>query len=156
MLDMIATGLSSLNAARELANAMQGVATANEVASASIKLNAQLLEVQSALFAAQAEIATISSAKRDLEEQVARLHQWAVERERYQLTDAGQGTLVYRLKPSMDGGDPPHDICPRCYEDGIKAILQPYTIPQGRVSVLSCGRCKTEFVTRGLRMSGVR
>lgn len=35
------------------------------------------------------------------------------------------GSLVYRLKPDADTGEPDHDVCPKCFEENRISVLQP-------------------------------
>ena len=60
---------------------------------------------------------------RGLKAHVAEMEAWAVQKERYQLKELAPGVFVYALKPGMEGGEPPHQICQTCYQRGKRAIL---------------------------------
>jgi hypothetical protein len=59
--------------------------------------------------------------------------------------------MVYALKADEAGDAPLHWICPQCYEDAKRSILQPETRFPGRNQVLVCNRCETDIITSGAR-----
>jgi hypothetical protein len=116
-----------------------------------IELQSKILDAQSGMLAAQDERSALIERIRTLEEEVARLKAWEAEKQRYVLKDAGNGALAYALKEDARGPEPPHWICPQCYQDGKKSILQPETQIQGRCQVLACTRCNSELLIQGVR-----
>ena len=57
----------------------------------------------------------------------------------YMLTETPMGERVYRLKPDADTGEPPHDVCPDCFQRDQIVILQP------RGEMLKCTACKESY-----------
>jgi hypothetical protein len=108
-----------------------------------LQLNSAIADAQSQTLAAQTAAFQQLGSIRDVEKRIAQLENWANEKLRYELTRLNPGVLVYSLKPSMANGEPPHDICPECYEDGTKSILQPEQSVAG--IKLRCARCKAEI-----------
>lgn len=82
-----------------------------------IKLHEQILTAQ----AAQLELIQEVSA---LKAEITRFEKWSAEAERYQLRNIAFGTTAYVLKKDSAGGEPPHWICPTCYEGRKRSILQ--------------------------------
>lgn len=109
----------------------------------SSKLLAVKLELQGLLLEAQDAQSTLASQKRELEEQIRQLETWGREKERYQLQEVGRGTFAYILKPEAQGSEPPHMICPNCYEHGRKSILQAAEATRGQ-RIHRCPACKAE------------
>ena len=115
--------------------AIPGLAKAGaDIASASdeAKRNAQLIEFQKALINANALIASVQQQnasllreKDDLEKQIMQLENWKAEKDRYTMVTVFEAATVYSLKESMSNGEPPHFICPVCYQRGHKTLLQP-------------------------------
>ncbi len=111
-------------------------------------LNGAILEMQESIIAAQAvaleaQAAQGSLAARiaQLEEEAVRSKDWEEEKARYVLaptsTSSEEAAIAYKLRDEARRDDEPtHFICPYCYEDGIKSILQ----ITGRSGVL-CPRC---------------
>ena len=44
--------------------------------------------------------------------------------DRYRIVSVGDGTLLQALKESAADGEPPHWLCPRCFSERKKCILQ--------------------------------
>ena len=61
---------------------------------------------------------------RELERHIREYENWESEKARYNLVENG-GCFVYKLcEDPMQRGEPLHYICPRCYENKTKSILQ--------------------------------
>ena len=139
----IASALSSLKAATDIAKTMIGLRDAQAMQAKVIELNGQILDAQGSVFAANQERATLIEKVRQLEKQLVDLEAWDAQKDRYQLTDAGDSNFVLILKPEMRGGEPAHYICANCYEQRKKAILQ-HMNTRGMGDLLSCPLCKTK------------
>jgi len=145
MMDVITGAFGGLKTAAELTQGLLALKTDAAVSAKVIELNGVISGVQQQLFTAQADYSTLSSRIRELEAEVANFKNWEEEKQRYQLHQLAPGTLVYRVKPTMQGSEPNHDLCPNCYEHGVKAILQYSGYEKGHKS-FSCPRCKALFL----------
>jgi hypothetical protein len=115
--------------------AIPGLAKAGaDIAAASddAKRNAQLIEFQRVIIQLQSSIASVQVQnaallrdKEQLEKQLMQLENWATEKDRYTMVTVFETATVYSLKESMSNGEPPHYICPVCYQRGHKTLLQP-------------------------------
>jgi len=65
---------------------------------------------------------------------------------RYQLKDFGGGTFAYELKESEANGEPIHRLCPTCFQDGKKHILQPRGGNAYKQDMFHCDGCGHTFV----------
>jgi predicted P-loop ATPase len=139
----IATALSSLNAAKDIAQAMIALRDREAFQSKLLEFQSKLLDANSAAFAAQDERSALLESIRNLEKEVASLEAWDAEKQRYELKDVGLGTLAYVVKESMRGAEPPHQICAACYQHRKKSILQPCEINHD--NLLICPECKTQI-----------
>lgn len=129
-------------------NGIQTLLDIKEAAAVRAKaaeLLALVTDTQGKLFTVQADYAAAASRINELEAQVMRLEQWELEKDRYGLHALAVGTFVYRLKASHQGEEPPHDICPSCYQDGVKSILQ-YAGYEIRRPKHLCPKCKAVFL----------
>jgi len=154
MIDSIAGAFSALKGAAEITQGLLAFKTDAAVSTKAVELNRIIADVQQQLFSAQMDYAAAVSRIRDLETQVVQLENWAQEKERYQLHELVPGTLVYRVKPSMQGTEPMHDLCPRCYQEGIKSILQSIGIEK-MCRAFSCPTCKTVFLGERVSLDGI-
>lgn len=107
-----------------------------EFQKATIEYNARIAQEQ-------ATVADLVERNRDLEAQVVKSKNWDAEKTRYAMVSVLGGSLVYALKESMKGSEPPHWICANCYQDGQKSIL----IPRNKDgwTHAGCMKCKAEI-----------
>lgn len=145
MIDAIAGAFAALKGASDITQGLLSLKTDAAVSAKALELNRIIFEVQQQLIATQTDYAAVVSRERDLKAQIAQLENWAHEKERYQLHELVPGTFVYRVKPAMKGSEPMHDLCPRCYEDGVKSILQ-QAADQGWHRALVCPKCEAVFL----------
>lgn len=103
----------------EIEAAVAQVALAME----NTKLNNRLLEMQ---------VAILADAIRSANEAQAQL-------DRYALWETEEGNFVYKLKDAYRETEPPHFICPHCYGEGRRSILQ------GGGHFKFCKACKARF-----------
>lgn len=119
---------------------------------------AELLDLvtsaQGKIFEIQASYTTALSRIDELEAEIVKTKNWAHEKARYKLHELMPGTLVYRIKPECQGLDPGHDICPNCYEQGIKSILQASGTYEGFRRV-ECPFCKAKYLSERIEAYGV-
>lgn len=121
----------------EIIAAFQSLKTAKEIAQTILrmKIDAEvnlkvseiidlLLAAQERNLTAQEDHAAMSRRVDELEKQLLKFEQWAEEKQRYVLQEVESGNLIYACKETEQGGEPPHNICPNCYEDRVKSILQ--------------------------------
>ncbi len=119
-----AAAMQSLKAAIDVTKAVIDLNTGQAVNAKVGELQRHMLEAQQAIFAGGEERATLAKRVRDLEDEIARASDWKAEKERYELKALAPGVTAYALKPAMQGVEPPHHLCPNCYQDGTKSILQ--------------------------------
>lgn len=152
MIDAISGALSAVTSIRALSKELSQAKTETEIAAKTRDLNERLGDALDQLIAAQTEHLALLGEKADLEAEILKLHDWAHEKQRYQLHQTPAGSFVYRLKPGMEGGEPPHDLCANCYQQGIKSILQ--ACEDGWYKALKCHRCGSVMRTEKIQDSG--
>lgn len=92
--------------------------------SAVINMQGAVMDAQSMTLEAQGEQARLLALVKKLEEEARHIEHWEKDRIRYELTDR-YGYKVYRLsEDSRQENEPIHFLCPTCYENGVKSILQ--------------------------------
>ena len=146
-MQMILQGaILSLKTASDIAKGFLHLKSLAEVQGKVIDLQEAILSAQSSALAAQSEQFTMIEHVRDLEEEIARMKAWEGEKQRYQLMHPWKGVafVVYALKESSKGSEPPHWICTKCYDDGRRTILQSNFNRNG-FWLLVCPTCKAEI-----------
>jgi hypothetical protein len=100
----------------------------------------KFLEAQQAQLAQLEEIAALKA-------EIKKLTDWEAEKQRYELKGVGHGVFAYMNKPTVRGAEPPHWLCPTCFENGKKSYLQFSTQMAGGGSVYRCKGCNGHVVT---------
>ena len=79
---------------------------------------------------------------------------WEKEASRYQLEELCSGVFVYSTKKGEENGEPPHKICPNCYQKHHKSFLQIKDLDyHGRDYVCTNPECKTTYTNYKERAS---
>ncbi len=140
----IASALSALNSAKDIAQAMIGLRDTAEFQSKLIEFQGKLIDANSAALAAHDErsklVNEIEALKRELDD----LRAWDVEKRRYALTEVGDAAFAYIVKADERGTEPTHCICPECYQREQKSILQMEKNYYGSVTLV-CPKCTTKI-----------
>jgi hypothetical protein len=143
----IAAGITSAGAAYDLTKAMLKSRDAKILADGTRDLQSHLgdiigkfLEAQQAQMTQLEEIAALKA-------EIKKFSDWDAEKQRYELKSAGHGVTAYMLKPEVRGTEPPHWLCPTCFEKGKKAYFQFSTTMNGRGSVYRCKGCEGHMTT---------
>ena len=147
MMSAITGGLGSLKTALDVAKGLNATITEAKVAEAKTQIIGHLITAQQAMLDAQQTLLEDTDTIRALEAEIMGLKDWQTEAARYELADAGQRTVAYRLKQGEGTGEPAHWLCPNCFADGKKSFLIPET--HMWVRTLVCHRCKWEGIVTG-------
>lgn len=151
MISEISAGLSSLKAAKDILQALNGLQTATAINDVKFTLQGHMLDAQSGLFAAQEAQSAATLRIRDLEQQIMKLKDWSAEKQRYELHDIGRGAMAYVPKLGMENGEPAHWLCVRCFQHGAKSFMQfkgqaqTKTGGRGDTSDYACDDCKSRL-----------
>ena len=153
----ITAAISGIRAAAEIAKAMKGLHDLADIQTKVIDLQSTILDAQSSALAAQSDQFTLMQKTRELEEEVGRVRTWDETKQRYQLITPWDGCSLYALKESSKGIDPPHWICPHCYEDGRRSIVHDAEKHDTRRRhIIKCPRCSFENEKKGLDRGDIR
>jgi hypothetical protein len=120
----IAAALSSIKAAKDIAQSMIGLRDTAAFQAKLIEFQSKIIDANNAAFAAQEERTELIEKVRQLEKQVADLTAWETEKQRYELIEVSEGAFTYVLKTERRGGEPIHWLCASCYQNNKKSILQ--------------------------------
>lgn len=149
----IQSGIGGARAVLDIAKGIRSLESEASINEAVIDIQRHAIEAQQALFAAQEAIGEKTRRIDQLEQENARLKSWSEDRATYELADTGQGALAYRsISPDQKGVAP--WLCPNCFEEGRKSILQPERYSVGRTETLLCHRCHLELLVEGQRREG--
>lgn len=140
----IGAALSSLKTAFEISKSLVETGQATAINAQIGEIQQMLLSAQASGLEAQAVQAALTEEIKLLKEEIAALHAWGSESERYELQERMSGVFAYRIKEGSRGAEPDHWICAHCFEDKHKSILHTQR-GERRTTRLVCPRCRTEL-----------
>ena len=138
MVAEIFAGISAFKEMMEIARALKDMDNA-------MSRRDVVIALQEKIFAGNAAYSELLQRKDELEQEVMRLKDWETEKARYELVELHDGALAYAVKETVRGAEPFHYICPACYQQGKKSILQGATWSYGE-HTLACSACNLKIV----------
>ena len=143
--------IGTLGALAKGVQTLKELATAVEVKAGVIDLYDLVLAGQQAALEDHLKQRALLDKISDLEKELASVKAWEKQKERYALVNPwSDAAVVYALKASHKETEKPHWICTKCYDDGVRSILQLKTVGVEH-NHYACPNCKTEIKVRGTR-----
>ena len=124
MKDALAPLALTLQALIESVRGLRTLQSESEVEVVRADLLKKIVEAQKAVMALHAAVAAVQQEVAELKEENARLRDWSEERERFALRAVDTGAFVYVPRPFTQGPEPPHWLCPHCFANCRKSVLQ--------------------------------
>jgi hypothetical protein len=114
----IAATMTSINAAKDIVKAIVSLNTIAEV-------NQKAIELQNIIIDLQGRIFEIQQSHSAIENELVEINNWEKNTaNNYHLYEPYSGKFIYASNEPMKNNEPAHWICPNCYKDRIKSILQ--------------------------------
>jgi hypothetical protein len=140
----IASAITSFRASLDILKAMVTLRDEEAFRSKSIELQNTITDALEKSIEAREAYAKQLDRVRDLEAEIARLKAWEVEKQNYEMKKCGEASVAYMLKPEARGKQPPHWLCPNCFENGRKSILVATGKQPSRLWLFKCTTCMAE------------
>jgi hypothetical protein len=138
--------LTSLKSATEVAKAIFDLKESGAVQSKVIEIQSALLAAQSSALEATNAQYVLQDRVRELEAQLKKLEDWGDQEQRYALVGPWRGPAqVYALRKEIANGESPHYLCTNCFHSRRRTILNP-TTKDGWVHLV-CPVCKSDLTT---------
>ena len=114
------------------------------------KMDEQVVQLRGHVLNVQTMALNLQQENAELRAKLAKMEDWNAEKERYEMKAVGQTARVFALKPGFENSEPPHWICPRCYDDNQRSILnfEMQDIMGGHNDVWICSRCESRIRVR--------
>ncbi len=141
----IATALSSIKIASDLATLVLKAKVDSAVTQKAIELQASLITLQSTVMTIQAQNQDLLSENNQLKQQLIAAKDWEAEANKYSLKEVLPGSFVYAINQDQLGTQPYHWLCTHCYENKQKSILQRMG-KELRGWIYNCPTCKTQIL----------
>lgn len=145
-MSLIQGTISGLSTASNIAKAMLDLHVSIEVRDKVIELQSAILAAQSLALSANAQQFAIIEQIRALKEEAMKVKNWNREKKRYKLVQLKPIGFAYANKKLVKNSEPPHHICANCYEDGRKSILN-IQYERNHYCKYVCPQCKAEIHT---------
>ncbi len=146
---------SSLKGAVDISKGMLSLQNLNELSSLAVELNSKLIDAQQAIFEINDERHSLLEKIKELENEIATSNNWDLEKVRYQLMSPwpGHPVSVYHLKKTCSNGEEPHWLCPNCFQQSKKSILNTNQNKGDQVHLV-CSQCNTKIRTHWNAIDG--
>lgn len=139
----LAVGLTAFNTMMNAAKALK------DMKEDSVRLQASI-DLQRDIFATQQNYTELLKTVGALEAKIASFETWDTDKQRYELKEHGtNGVKAYALKDGVEPPELPHSICPDCYQQRKRTIIQTVRHMVGRDESLRCQVCGWEAYTQG-------
>ena len=120
----IAAALATVKAVSDLTASILSGVIDDKVRAKATELNSSIITLQGTIFSIQSENQELLEANKSIKQELIEISDWNNEKNRYQLTELSSGVFVYLLKEDECKSEPIHCICPNCYQQQKKSILQ--------------------------------
>lgn len=143
----ITSGITSVRAAYDLAKAMMALRDAKLIAGKADELRLLLGDAIGKFLDAQQAQMTQLEQVQALKAEISKFRDWDSEKKKYELKGVGDGVFAYMPNPAARGEQPPHWLCPTCFENGKKAYFQASGARLDRAMVYRCIGCNAILTT---------
>lgn len=140
----VQTSLAALATAKDFASFLIGRKIDSEVTDKAIAFQNSIIEFQSIIMSLQAENHSLLQEKISIEKKLDKIESWESEKNKYELKKVADGVFVYSRILEEDSKELPHWLCPNCFQDKHKSILQ-RTSKSWAGTDYVCPCCKTEI-----------
>ncbi len=138
--------LSSLKSAGEITKTLFNLKVTGEVQGKIVEIQCLLMAAQSSAIDASNAQYVLQDKVRELEERLRELENWGEQTGRYTLVCPWRGPAqVYALKQARAEGESPHYLCPNCFHNKKRVILNPLETNNQLTCV--CPACKSTMST---------
>lgn len=144
MVGPLAEAIGLLDDIVGLVKNVKAVFSKSDVFAALEDLRARLVSAQNENLALQSKNRELLEQHCALQEELRRLKDFKLDAKKYVLCNVGTHTHLYAPKKRGKNTDPTHYLCPNCYHDHRKSVLQ-FSRRELRHDVLACPHCKAEF-----------
>lgn len=134
--------LSGVNQVAQLASGVLKLVKDTEAKQKIIELQTAIFDLHDRVRHAQADQDELAKIKDELERKLMAYQQWDSEAARYELKELADGIFVYALKPDHKGSEPAHYLCPHCFSEKKRSILQR---PRAGYTNYVCHSCKLDI-----------
>jgi len=143
-LSVTATVLASFTHANNLLKAIIGVRDTVVNLEQVNELLGEINSIQVGYFSLLQQNTSMLAEIDNLKKEITRFETWDTQKSRYKLYSPWDSAVVYAITEANSNGEPPHWICPQCYEDRKRSFLNSRHDKNGREEFFcKCGAVVT-------------
>lgn len=139
--------IGSIKVAMDLAKGIAALKSETDINQAIIEIQRSLLDAQSAALSDKEMIAELRVTVRALQAEVAQKEDWQAVAARYVLTKTEVGTYTYDLRSDAASDEVFHRICPACFGNEKRSILQGNSVVECPVCTLKVRTMRPPRIT---------
>ena len=137
--------VTSIKTTIEIVKGLKSYYDAHTITQVQSELLQQLLNIQMGTLTLQEKYSALINEKDELANKLVQFEQWQKTESEYELQEIDSGKYAYSSKNSQQSKNPAHWLCPQCWEDRKKSILQEEHQYDGQVHYI-CHRCKFTII----------
>lgn len=144
--DVINQTVGTLKAAADAAEAAKSMDNIAHVKGKVVDMLDLILRAHGAAVQTQAQLLMMLQENFELKNQISSVNQWQNTAERYELKDFGGNTFAYSLRTELADQEPPHLLCPNCFQLQRKSILQFSHDTPSNQKLYNCSACTNQYM----------
>jgi hypothetical protein len=133
--------LQGVKGTLDVAKGLKSAYDQHTIVQAQSEIIEKLLALQMDALSLQEKHSALIHEKEELEKKVLEAQKWSETESQYELKQVVPGKIVRSYKKPSESTDPPHWLCPNCWEDKKKSVLQGH-LNMGDAWDFSCLRCR--------------
>ena len=143
----ISAAITSISTATELVKLIISSKVEDKVKNKALELELTMLSLHGVILMLYSQNHELSELKNKLQNELEKIEDFNEKAKRYEPHELCPGTVVYRLKKLYARKEPDHYICPYCYDQRKRSILQYYKqAADGTVYRCQMHPCNAEFI----------
>lgn len=104
-------------------------------------LNKELQSLYGSNLELQQKLASSIAEIDNLKKEIVRFEEWELQKSRYKLHSPWDSAVVYAITEENSMGEPPHWLCPKCFEERKRSFLYPRRSKSSGYEEFFCNSC---------------
>jgi hypothetical protein len=141
---------ASVKATGELLLLVHKMKVTDAVVEKAAELNSHILSLQQDSLTLLAQNQTLLREKAELERKIVDIENWREEAAKYEMLKVAPGFIVYAPKVEIQSAEPFHWICPNCYSNKHKSLIEREGLAHQALARYKCFSCSLKVTLNGI------
>jgi len=120
---LTSAALAAYNHASNIIKSLFELKTSTAIVEQLNVLNKELFAVHSSNLELQQQLSAAHTEIANLKKEITGFEAWDNQKSRYKLYSPWSGAMVYAVTEANSGGEPPHWLCAKCFDERKRAFL---------------------------------